>query len=141
MARIFDRYRTVIAYLFFGGLTTMINIAVYLGLARWLGVSYLVSNVSAWIVSVLFAYAANRIWVFGSQGRGLSHIWREGSAFIGSRLLSGAVDTALMYLMIELLGLDDLAVKLFANGVVIVMNYVIAKEWVFKDRERGVVMP
>ena len=141
MARILDRYRTVIAYLFFGGLTTLVNIAVYLGLARWLGASYLARNVSAWIISVLFAYAANRAWVFASQGRGLSYIWRECSAFIGSRLLSGAVDTALMYLMTELLGLDDLAVKLFANGVVIVMNYVIAKEWVFKDRERGVVTP
>lgn len=136
-----SRYRKVIAYLFFGGLTTLINVVVYLALGRGLGIPYLASNVSAWIVSVLFAYATNRAYVFVSPGRGFSHIWRECSAFIGSRLLSGAVDTALMYVMIELLGLDDLTVKLFANLVVIIMNYVISKEWVFKDRRRGVVIP
>ncbi|NLN87374.1 MAG: GtrA family protein, partial [Syntrophomonadaceae bacterium] len=51
------------------------------------------------------------------------------------------VDTAIMYLMIDLLRLNDLVVKVFANLVVIIMNYVISRDLIFKDRRREVVTP
>lgn len=141
MFAIFQRFRTGLAYLFFGGLTTLLNIVVYLGLARGLELPYLAANVTAWVVSVLFAYAANRVCVFASRQRGWGNILKECSAFMGCRLLSGGVDTAIMYLMIDRLGLDDLAVKVFANLVVIIMNYVISRDLIFKDRQRKVVTP
>lgn len=141
MARFGVRFRTVIAYLFFGGLTTLLNIVVYMGLARGLELPYLAANVVAWVVSVLFAYAANRTWVFASRRRGWGNILKECSAFIGCRLLSGGVDTAIMYVMIDLLALNDLAVKVFANLVVIIMNYVISRDLIFKHQQRGVVIP
>ena len=141
MFTIYQRFRTGLAYLFFGGLTTLLNIVVYLGLARGLELPYLAANVTAWIVSVLFAYAVNRVYVFASRQQGWGNILMECSAFIGCRLLSGGADTVIMYLMIDRLGLDDLAVKVLANLVVIIMNYVISRDLIFKDRHREVVTP
>ncbi|MEQ8200939.1 MAG: GtrA family protein [Syntrophomonadaceae bacterium] len=139
MFTIYQRFRTGLAYLFFGGLTTLVNIAVYLGLAHGLRLPYLAANVTAWVVSVLFAYATNRAYVFASRQRGWGNILKECGAFIGCRLLSSGADTAIMYVMIDLLGLGDLTVKIFANLVVIIMNYVISRDLIFKDRRRGVV--
>lgn len=141
MFAIFHRFKTGLVYLFFGGLTTLLNIVVYLGLARGLEVTYLAANVMAWAVSVLFAYATNRTCVFASRQRGWGSVLKECSAFFGCRLLSGGVDTAIMYLMIDLLRLNDLVVKVFANLVVIIMNYVISRDLIFKDRRREVVTP
>lgn len=141
MFAIYQRFKTGLAYLFFGGLTTLLNIVAYLGLARGLDLPYLAANVTAWVVSVLFAYAVNRVCVFASCQRGWGNILKECSAFISCRLLSGGVDTAIMYLMIDRLGLGDLAVKVFANLVVIIMNYVISRDLIFKDRQREVVTP
>ena len=50
------RYYDLLAYLFFGGLTTVVNYVVYLPCYNWWGISSSVSNVIAWVVAVAFAF-------------------------------------------------------------------------------------
>ena len=64
---IYDKYKEGILYLFFGALTTLVNIISYTILAKLIHIDYLVSNVIAWILSVLFAYVTNRKFVFESK--------------------------------------------------------------------------
>ncbi|MDD3364101.1 MAG: GtrA family protein [Syntrophomonas sp.] len=139
MLKTYQKYKTVILYLAFGGLTTLVNIIAYLSLTKLLGIQYIISNVFAWIVSVVFAYVTNRLFVFASRGKGLIFILKECSAFIGCRLFSGLVDTINMYVMIDLLHFNDLLVKIIANIFVIVLNYVFSKRIIFNDKDRGEV--
>jgi len=139
MLKIYQKYKIAILYLAFGGLTTLVNIVTYFSLAKLLGIQYLFSNVAAWIVSVLFAYVTNRLFVFASSGKGLKFILKECSAFIGCRLFSGLLDTTIMYVMIDLLHLNDLFVKIIANILVIILNYGLSKQIVFKDKSQGEV--
>ena len=53
-------------YVVFGTLTTIVNVVVYFAL-EYVGVNYIISNIIAWFLSVLFAYVTNRIWVFESK--------------------------------------------------------------------------
>lgn len=139
MLKTYQKYKIVILYLAFGGLTTLVNIITYFSLTKLFGIQYIISNVIAWIVSVLFAYVTNRLFVFASKGKGLIFILRECSAFIGCRLFSGLVDTTTMYVMIDLLHFNDLLVKIIANIFVIILNYVFSKRIIFKDKDRGEV--
>lgn len=139
MLKIYQKYRTVILYLAFGSLTTLVNIITYLSFAKLFEVQYIVSNVIAWIVSVLFAYVTNRLFVFSSKGTGLIFILGECSAFFGCRLFSGIMDTVIMYVMINVLHFSDLLVKIIANIFVITINYVISKRLIFKDKDQGEV--
>ena len=63
------KYREQLLYLFFGGVTTVINIAAYALCAR-AGLPTWLSNAVAWVLAVLGAYVSNRIWVFRSRSRG-----------------------------------------------------------------------
>lgn len=83
----------------------------------------------AWFFSVLFAYVTNRIWVFESVN---SNILKECALFFGGRLFSGAVDTGLMYLFIDILTIGDVISKIVIQVIVVVLNYVISKLVVFK---------
>lgn len=84
---------------------------------------------------VLFACLTNRRrWVFHSETRGAAGLAREGGAFYGCRLATGAVDWAMMFVLAERMGLDDVAVKAAANVVVIVLNYVASRLVVFRVR-------
>lgn len=118
-------------YFIFGVLTTVVNFVVYLLFARFLNVNYLISNVLAWFFSVLFAYVTNRIWVFESKS---SNILKEMSLFFGGRIFSGVVDTALMYLLIDILAVGDVISKIIIQVIVVILNYVISKIIVFKDK-------
>ncbi|WP_296873934.1 GtrA family protein [uncultured Methanobrevibacter sp.] len=123
--------KELMMYFIFGVLTTVVNFVVYLLFARFLNVNYLISNVLAWFFSVLFAYVTNRIWVFESKN---SNILKEMSLFFGGRIFSGVVDTALMYLLIGILAVGDVISKIIIQVIVVILNYVISKIIVFKDK-------
>ena len=140
---LFKKHREVIAYLFFGGVTTLVNIAVYALLSR-LGLSTGVANALAWVVAVLVAYVTNRRWVFESRARGAAALG-ELAAFVAARVGTGLMDEAIMVLGVDKLGpmlvalerlpLWGLGVKVFSNLLVIVLNYVFSKFFIFKKRD------
>ena len=77
----------------------------------------------------MFAYVTNRIWVFESKN---NNILRECSLFFGGRLFSGVVDTALMFVFIEILGVGDFISKIVIQIIVVILNYVLSKVVIFK---------
>ena len=117
-------------YIVFGILTTLVNIITYLFFTRIFGINYLISNIIAWIISVLFAYFTNRIWVFESSN---TNIIKEISLFFGGRLFSGIVDVGFMYVFIEILSLNDFISKIIIQILVIILNYLFSKLIVFKN--------
>lgn len=115
-------------YVIFGVLTTVVNIVVYLLFAKFLAVNYIISNIVAWFLSVLFAYITNRIWVFESKN---TNIFNEIFLFFGGRLFSGFLDTGLMYLFIDVLLIHDVITKFIVQAIVVIINYFFSKFIVF----------
>lgn len=122
--------RELVLYVIFGTLTFFVNVITYFLFEEVMGINYLVSNVLAWFFSVLFAYVTNRIWVFESSS---PDILKEMALFFGGRIFSGAVDTGLMYLFIDILMIGDLISKIVVQVIVVVLNYVFSKLIVFTD--------
>ena len=127
------RYQSVIAYLVFGVLTTVVNVVSYWACARALRLPTMLSTIIAWVLAVGFAYVTNRKWVFQSDARTIAEILSETVRFFSARLATGVVDWLCMFLFVEELGFDDLIVKFLANVVVIVLNYVASKLLVFRS--------
>ena len=134
MKELFRKYREIILYVFFGGCTTLVNIVVYYAMTRFFGVSEYASNVTAWILSVLFAYVTNKIWVFESKSREARVLLREMGSFFLFRLLSGLMDVAIMYVCVDLLGWNSMVIKVLSNVLVIIVNYVASKLVIFRKR-------
>lgn len=134
MKQLLRKYREQLLYILFGGLTTLVNLLVYDLCARRLGLSTVLSTGAAWVLSVLFAYATNRRWVFESQARGPAAVLREMGSFFLCRLLSGLMDVAIMYVFVDLLHLNGMAVKLASNVLVIIVNYVASKLLIFRRK-------
>lgn len=126
------KYQDVLPYLIFGVLTTVVNIISYWFMAHLLYLGVMVSTVIAWILSVLFAYITNRTWVFHSKARGTQEIFREIVSFFSCRLATGVIDWGCMLVFVDVLGWWDLGVKVAANIIVIVLNYLASKLLIFK---------
>ena len=124
--------KEIISYLIFGILTTLVNIVVYTVCNDLLQIQYLISNAIAWIVSVLFAYITNRKYVFESKN---SSMFNELVKFIGARLSTGIMDMILMWLFVDILCFNSMMSKIVVNVIVIVLNYVLSKIFVFHKEE------
>lgn len=137
----YKKYEEAINYLFFGFLAFLVNMVAY-ALAAWvLGANdekvllVLIATAFAWVVAVLFAYWTNRSFVFKSKVKDKEGIWKEFSAFVGARIITGAMELVIMYVMVDLAGINNMIAKFVCNVVVIVSNYIFSKLLVFRKKK------
>lgn len=122
----------MVSYLFFGVLTTVVNYLVYLPLYNLLGISAAVSNMIAWAAAVAFAYVTNKPFVFKSHDWSMQTVLPELGKFVGCRAASGTMETALVFLTVDVCGWDGNIWKLIISVVVVILNYVSSKLLVFR---------
>ncbi len=130
--KLLKKYKFIILYGIFGVLTTIINIVTYALCYDMFNISNVVSNIIAWILSVLFAFITNKIWVFESKCFDFKIFIKELWNFIVCRLATGALDLGIMYVGVDLLKGPALILKIASNIIVIILNYVMSKLFVFK---------
>ncbi len=126
------KYRDIIAYLFFGGLTTAVNYVVYLPCYNLLGISAGVSNVIAWVAAVAFAFVTNKPFVFKSHDWSASVVLPELGKFVSCRVGSGFLETAILLVTVDWLCWDGNWMKLSTSVLVMILNYFGSKLLVFK---------
>lgn len=133
---VFQQYREVLLYLFFGGAAFVISIGSYGILIRLGQMNELIANVFSWIITVTFAYFTNRGYVFESSVSAFSDILREMSAFFGARVLTLVIEEIILFVFITWLRFDSMFIKVMAQVIVIFLNYVFSKRFVFhNDRD------
>ncbi len=91
---LFKKYHDLITYVFFGGVTTVVNTVVF-ALCD-LVMNYQIANIIAWFASVLVAYITNKLWVFNSHYETFHEAFREFYMFFGLRVASLVLDQAII---------------------------------------------
>ena len=135
MKRLFEmvrKYYDILAYLFFGVLTTVVNYLIYLPCYNMLHLSASVSNVIAWIFAVVFAYLTNKPFVFWRHDWSAKTVIPEFGKFVGGRVASGLMETAIIFLTVDLLHWDGNIMKLVTSVLVVILNYITSKFIAFR---------
>lgn len=132
--------KETISYLIFGVLTTIINIVVF-GISEDFLMPFmsdtaaaLTANVIAWVLSVAFAFITNKLFVFESKSMSVKVIIKELYSFVIARLLSLAFDEAFMMVAIKFM--DSMLAKIISNVFVVIINYVLSKFFIFKNKNK-----
>ena len=132
LKQLWKKHKELILYVFFGGCTTLINIISYFACRELMYLPVVPADVLAWVVSVIFAYVTNKLFVFESKSWRLMLVLKEGAAFLAARVFSLGVDVAMLYVTVTVLGWWELPMKVLANVVVIVINYIFSKWIIFR---------
>ena len=129
-------HKEKLLYLFFGGLTTLVSLVSFALANGPLGLNEHIANVLSWVLAVLFAFVTNRIWVFGAAGAGLRELSVQMCAFFGGRLATLGFEELILLAFVTWLRVPALPVKVAALVAVVILNYVISKRFVFRQRMR-----
>lgn len=136
LVELYYKYKEIFDYLFFGGLVTIINFISYYIPANIIGVDKIVSNLIAFIISVIFAYVVNKEYVFETKWEGIQNIFKEFSSFVISRIGTGLIcDILIFAFMINILNINDVISKIFTQILVVILNYIVGKWFVFKQKK------
>lgn len=141
---LFLKYKEPILYVFFGGLTTLVNYIIYFSCTEGFRLGWSAATVLAWIGAVLFAYVTNRKWVFESSAIGVQAVVLEFAKFIAARLLSLGMEWVTLKLLLDILHMNnyiyaslpvgEFAAKTIAQMIVIIANYIFGKWVVFRKK-------
>ena len=124
---------TVVMYLVFGVLTTLVDWVAY-RILRLSGLGYMFSNVAAWGAAVVFAFVTNKFMVFNSKSVDRLIIIKEFISFVGARVFSLLLQLVGIELMIDYANINEYIAKAVMTVVVVVCNYVFSKLFIFKDK-------
>ncbi len=128
-----NKNKSIILYLIFGVLSTILNIVAYTVCIRFFNMHLVISNIIAWIFAVTFAFFTNKIFVFESNTSGKRGIIREMILFYYYRIVSLLIETVLLYIFVDILNINDLIMKVITNIIVIILNYFFSKFKIFKN--------
>ena len=143
--KLYEKHREIIAYLFWGVMTTLVSwgsYSLYVLLLPESKYEVAISNTLSWITAVLFAFVTNKIRVFRSKSFRPSVIFKELWRFVASRLVTGVIELAGVPLLVKigldrkLFGIDGLPAKISVGAVVVILNYVFSKLFVFRHKEK-----
>lgn len=132
---LFVKYKQIISYLFFGVLSTLLSFLIWWVCNDLLKMHYQIANIVSWIFAVLFAFFTNKLYVFESKDKSLKTIANEILKFYFFRLVTLLVDIVAMYIMVELMQLNEIIAKIISTFIVIFGNYLFSKFFIFKKKE------
>ena len=136
LADLYENHLEGMRYLIFGALATVVNIAIYSIFYYVCQISNSTSNVIAWIIAAIFAYLTNKILVFESKVDSKNQLLKEMVSFFGCRLLTLAIDQVIMIITVDNLSLNGFLMKIISNIVVIILNFVFSKLFIFKKKNQ-----
>lgn len=123
---------SIFRYIFFGGLTTLVNLISYSFLRNI--INFNTANIISIIIAILFAYFVNSRYVFQSVASNYKEKTEEFMKFIGARISTMVIEVVGVYLLVNLLKINDMYGKIIIQFVVLVLNYIFSKLMVFKNK-------
>lgn len=124
-------------YLIAGGCTTFVNLIAFFLLRNLTALSRNLSNVIAILMAITFAYFANKFFVFRSKNNSISAAIIEAISFFGARLVSMVVEVLGFAILCDSFRQNEAVSKILVQFVVLVLNYVFSKLFVFKKERRS----
>ena len=126
----YKKHKEVLMYLLFGGLAFFLNIGLFAAI-NTTGINELINNIICWVICVLFQFFTNRTWVFDGHVESNFEFIKQMASCVGGRVATLIIEEIILAVFITWLGTNAVAVKLAAQVIVIVLNYVISKLIVF----------
>ncbi|MBQ3421128.1 MAG: GtrA family protein [Romboutsia sp.] len=133
MINIYIKNKEIINYLIVGVLTTLVSLITYYILTITIlnpnnEIELQIANIISWIFAVIFAYITNRKMVFESKDK---NITTEFTKFVSSRISTLLIEMFLMFILVSVLHFNDKIMKIIAQIIVIILNYIFSKLFVF----------
>ena len=130
--QLINKHKEFISYGFWGCVTTLLNLLLYWILIK-LGMPYTLSNIITLITIKTLCYFVNKILVFKTKCKNKKELSKEVIKYILSRLFTMALDYFGVILFVEVFEIDKIISKAVILVVVVLVNYLICKKYVYKN--------
>ena len=123
-------YETI-SYLVCGLIVTVVGFGSFVLLVH-ANIGTAASNTVSTVMAVVCAYFLNKVFVFKSIRWGIKFVAEEFAKFCSGRLVMFVLETLLLVLLVDIIGLYPTIMKVFTMFLVVAGNYCFSKWVVFR---------
>ena len=143
LCKLYHTYQEAVDYLFWGGMTTVVSwgsYSLFVLLLQGLDSVVFWANILSWVCAVLFAFITNKLWVFQSKSWAAGILFPELTKFLSSRVATGVFEMIAVPTLVAIglnqtiFGIDGMVSKILVSVVVVILNYILSKLFVFKNK-------
>lgn len=127
----------IIRYIVVGGMTTFISFSSYWIMYKLLEMEPNLANVISIIIAIIFAYIANKLFVFRKKLSSFKLLIVEFFKFLSSRAVTMLLEIVGVYIALEVFNLNELLSKAIVSVIVVILNYILARFFVFDNRTKS----
>ena len=137
---LYNKHDEIINYLVVGVLTTVVSLVSFYIVRLFIfthntQLHIQIANIISWILSVLFAFITNKKYVFKSSKKGKDKL-KEMIKFYLSRLTTLVIDMLTMWILTSIIHINDKIAKLIVQVILVILNYIFSKLFVFENSEK-----
>lgn len=136
MIDLFKKYKEQIMYLIMGVLTTIFCLGLKFILDKYFHIIGGLSVIIAEPAAMVFAYVTNKIWVFNTKCKDFKDLLREMVSFFSARIFTIFLSLAISFIFVDKLHFNNMLIQVIAAVVVVILNYVFSKLFIFKGKEK-----
>lgn len=142
LLNIYKKHKEIINYIIVGGITTLVRWGTTVIFENLFGTfmsegvlrDTLITAVSL-VITILFAFPPNKLVVFESKSFSKNIVGIEFIAFISARAVASLIELVGIPLICEVTSMNLTVATMVVSVVVLVVNYIFSKLFIFKNRE------
>ncbi len=119
-------------YLIAGGTAAFTNIALLFVFTDFLGIWYIASAIMAFILAFIVSFTLQKYWTF--QDGSKDQIHRQAVIYLTVAVVNLLVNTGLLYLQVEYLGVYYIFAQLIASALIAVESFFVYQIFIFKKK-------
>lgn len=124
----------VARFLISGGTSAVTNLSILFVLTHWYGMWYLYSSIIAASVATIVSFVLQKLWTFQNFS---TAVHKQFPLHVTLGLVNIAVNTALLYMLVEYIGIWYLIAQVMSGVFLAFVNYFTYKKYIFRNEELG----
>ena len=110
-----------------GVINTLVNWIIFF-ILNALGMYYILANIIAYTLGTIHSYLWNTLWVFKYKEKASTDTTIK---FVILNVVGLGLNTGILYVLVDLCNLNKFIGLVITTGIVMIINYVVNKLWVF----------
>lgn len=127
------RHRQIIKYLVAGGTSTSIDILVFTALTYWVGLWYIISSISSFIIAFGVSFLLQKFWTF--RDKNTDNIARQTYLYFIVAIANLGISTLLIYIFVDYIHIHKFVSKVIANIIIAAESFFVYRHFIFAKKE------
>lgn len=132
------RHRQIVKFLIAGGTSTTIDIFLFTMLTYWVGLWYITSSISSFVIAFGVSFGLQKFWTF--RDKNTEKIMTQTYLYFIVAIINLGISTFLIYLFVDYIHIHKFFSKVIANIIIATESFFVYRYFIFAKKNEDKIL-